>query len=150
MKIAIGTDHGGINLKKGIVDYLNNNGIEVIDVGTYDTESVDYPLFAKAVGELVSSGKADKGICLCGTGIGISIAVNKIRGIRGAVVTNEFCAEKCAEHNNANVMCMGGRVVTAEEAVKFVDIWLNTKFAGGRHQKRIDMISELESKRDLK
>lgn len=148
MIIAIGTDHGGFILKQSILDYLKNKSIDVIDVGTYDTVSADYPVFAKAVGELVSSGKADKGICLCGTGIGISIAVNKIKGIRGAVVTNEFCAEKCAEHNNANVLCLGGRVVSPEEAVKFVDIWLNTKFAGGRHQARIDMISELETNND--
>lgn len=148
MKIAIGTDHGGIVLKKDIINYLNTKGIDIIDVGTYDNESVDYPIFAESVGRLVSTGEADKGICLCGTGIGISIAVNKIKGIRGALVTNEFCARMCAEHNNANVLCMGGRVVTPEEAVKFVDIWLNTKFAGGRHQNRIDMISALEAKND--
>lgn len=144
MRIAIGTDHGGIVLKPAILDYFKSNSIEVIDVGTYDSESVDYPVYAKAVGELVVSGKADKGILLCGTGIGISIAANKIRGIRAAVVTNAFCAEKCAEHNNANVLCMGGRVITPDEAVKFVDIWIKTPFAGGRHQQRVDMISRLE------
>ncbi len=146
MIIAIGTDHGGIVLKSSIVNYLKEKNIEIIDVGTDNSESVDYPIFAKAVGELVASGKADKGILLCGTGIGISIAANKIKGIRAAVVTNEFCAEKCAEHNNANILCLGGRVVTPEYAVKFVDIWLNTPFAGGRHQKRIDMITEIENR----
>lgn len=144
MRIAIGSDHGGIILKPAILDYLKSNSIEVIDVGTYDNESVDYPVYAKSVGDLIISGKADKGILLCGTGIGISIAANKIKGIRAAVVTNVFCAEKCAEHNNANVLCMGGRVITPAEAVEFVDVWLKTPFAGGRHQQRVDMISKLE------
>lgn len=144
MKIALGCDHGGYCLKSAIVEYLTSKGIEVLDFGTNSTDSVDYPQFALAVGKAVQSGKADKGILLCGTGIGISIAVNKVKGIRGAVVNDEFCAQKCAEHNNANVLCLGGRVVSSEKAVKLVDIWLNTPFAGGRHQRRIDMIKAIE------
>lgn len=146
MTIAIGNDHGGIVLKSAILDYLKNKGIDVIDEGCFDTESVDYPEYALKVANLVVSGKADKGILLCGTGIGISIAANKVKGIRAAVVTNVYCAEKCAEHNSANVLCMGGRVITPEEAVACVDAWLNTPFAGGRHQKRIEMIHDIESK----
>lgn len=145
MTIAIGNDHGGIVLKPAILDYLKNKGINVIDVGCFDTESVDYPEYALKVANLVVSGQADKGILLCGTGIGISIAANKVKGIRAAVVTNVFCAEKCAEHNSANVLCMGGRVISPEESVACVDAWLNTPFAGGRHQKRIDMIRDIES-----
>ncbi len=145
MTIAIGNDHGGIILKPAILDYLKNEGINVIDVGSFDAESVDYPEYALKVSKLVVSGQADKGILLCGTGIGISIAANKVKGIRAAVVTNVFCAEKCAEHNSANVLCMGGRVISPEEAVAFVKVWLSTPFAGGRHQKRIDLIRDIES-----
>ncbi len=145
MIIAIGSDHGGIVLKPLIVEYLKSQNIEVIDVGCYTTESVDYPVYALKVCNLINDGEADKGILLCGTGIGVSIAANKVKGIRAAVVSDEFCAEKCAEHNNANVLCLGGRVVTPEKAVRLVDIWLNTPFAEGRHSKRIQMISDIES-----
>lgn len=144
MVIAIGCDHGGYVLKSAIIEYLQSRDIVVSDLGCYSTESVDYPTYALAVGKAIQSGKADKGILLCGTGIGISIAANKVKGVRAAVVSDEFCAEKCAEHNDANVLCLGGRVVTPEKAVKLVDIWLNTPFAGGRHQHRLDMIKAIE------
>lgn len=146
MKIAIGCDHGGIVLKPAILDVLKSKHIEVMDFGTFSEESVDYPDFALMVAEAVSSGEAEKGILLCGTGIGISIAANKVKGIRAAVVTNEFCAEVCKEHNNANIIALGGRVITPVLAAKLVDIWLSSEFAGARHQRRIDKISAIEDK----
>lgn len=145
MKIAIGCDHGGIVLKPSILEYLSANNVEYVDLGCHTTESVNYPEYALAVAKKVASGECDKGILLCGTGIGMSIAANKVKGIRAAVLNDAFCAEKCAEHNNANVLCLGGRVVSPETAVKLVDIWLNTPFAGGRHQQRLDMISKIET-----
>lgn len=145
MKIAIGCDHGGFILKQGILDFLKQREIEVTDFGTFDEKSVDYPVYGKKVAQAVASGEVDKGILLCGTGIGISIAANKVRGIRAAVVTDEFCAEACKAHNNANVLALGGRVVSPELAVKLVAVWLDTEFGGERHQRRIDMISDIEA-----
>lgn len=144
MRIAVGCDHGGIVLKPAILEYLRGRGIEIIDCGAFDSESCDYPDYALSVADAVASGDADRGILLCGTGIGITIAANKVKGIRAAVVTEEFSAGACAEHNNANILGLGGRVVSPEKAVKLVDIWLNTPFAGGRHQRRIDKVSEIE------
>ena len=144
MRIAIGCDHGGIVLKPAILKYLEDKGIEYVDYGTYTTDSVDYPDYAVPVAEAVQSGAADKGLLMCGTGIGITIAANKFDGIRAAVVSDEFCAAATAEHNNANILGLGGRVVTPEKAVKLVDIWLNTPYAGGRHQNRLDKITAIE------
>ncbi len=146
MRIAVGCDHGGIVLKPAILEYLKGQGIEIVDCGAFDSESCDYPDYAIAVADAVASGDADRGILLCGTGIGITIAANKVKGIRAAVVTEEFSASACAEHNAANVLGLGGRVVSPDKAVKLVDIWLNTPFAGGRHQRRIDKISEIEKR----
>ena len=145
MKIAIGCDHGGIVLKPAIVEYLNSKNIEVLDLGCYSTDSVNYPVYAVAVAKAVSVGEADKGILLCGTGIGMSIAANKVKGVRAAVVSDKFCAEMCKAHNDANVFCLGGRVVSPELAVELVDIWLSTPFAGGRHQDRVNMIMKIET-----
>lgn len=142
--IALGCDHGGINLKNAIVEYLKDNDIEFIDYGCYTTESVDYPEYAKKVAISIQEGKADKGILCCGTGIGISIAANKYKGIRAALCTNEFMAEMTRRHNNANILCMGGRVINEKTALNLTKVFLNTEFEGGRHQKRIDMISESE------
>jgi len=144
MRIAIGCDHGGLVLKPAILDYLQQKGIEYVDYGTYTDASVDYPDYAVPVAKAVQEGTADKGILMCGTGIGITIAANKFDGIRAAVVSDEFCAAATAEHNNANILGLGGRVVTPEKAVKLVDIWLNTPYAGGRHQKRLDKITAIE------
>ncbi len=144
MRIAIGCDHGGIVLKPAILKYLEDKGIEYVDYGTYTTDSVDYPDYAVPVAEAVQSGAADKGILMCGTGIGITIAANKFDGIRAAVVSDEFCAAATAEHNNANILGLGGRVVTPEKAVNLVDIWLNPPYAGGRHQNRLDKITAIE------
>lgn len=146
MKIAIGCDHGGIVLKPAILDLLQKKGIEVQDFGTYNDESVDYPDYALKVAEAVSEGSADAGILLCGTGIGISMAANKVKGIRAAVIHDEFCAMAAKEHNNANVITMGGRVISPEKAAVLVGLWLNTEFAGGRHQRRIDKITDIETK----
>lgn len=144
MKIAIGCDHGGVNLKSDIIELLKSRNIEVIDLGTNGDESVDYPDFAVKVGKCVSSGIADKGILMCGTGIGISIAANKVKGIRCAVCHNEFTAQMSAEHNNANIIALGGRIVSADVAVKIVSKWLDTEFAGGRHLNRVNKIMEIQ------
>lgn len=146
MKIAIGSDHGGKNLKDIIVNHLITNGYEVIDVGCYTLESVDFPGYAKSVADLVVSKKAELGILCCGTGIGMSIAANKINGIRAAVVSDGFSAKATREHNDSNVLCLGERVLGSGLALNIVDIWLTSEFAKGRHQKRIDMVTELENK----
>lgn len=144
MRISIACDHGGLPLKAPIEQYLTSQGIEFVDYGVNEPVSVDYPDYAAPVARDVQSGASQKGILLCGTGIGITIAANKFKGIRAAVVSDEFCAAMCAEHNNANILGLGGRVVSPEKAVKLVDIWLHTPFAGGRHQNRIDKIAALE------
>lgn len=144
MHIAIACDHGGLVLKPAILAYLQSQGITYTDYGTDTTDSVDYPDYAVPVAKAVQDGTADKGILLCGTGIGITIAANKFDGIRAAVVCNEFCAQATAEHNNANILGLGGRVVSPELAVKLVDIWLHTPYAGGRHQARLDKITAIE------
>lgn len=146
MKIAIGCDHGGINLKGAVKDALSTLNLTYTDFGTYDECSCDYPDFALKVAEAVASGECDKGILLCGTGIGISIAANKVRGIRCAHITNVFSAKATAEHNNANIIAMGGRINTAEEAFEMVKAFLTTEYACGRHQTRLDKISAIEDK----
>lgn len=144
MKIGIGCDHGGIVLKSACIEALNQLGYEYEDFGTYTEESVDYPDFAFKVAQAVINGDVDKGILLCGTGIGISIAANKVRGIRCAHITDVFSAKACAEHNNANIIAMGGRITAPEKAKEMVLEFFKTEFAGGRHQKRIDKITEIE------
>ena len=143
--IAIGCDHGGIQIKNAVIDYLKKNDIDYKDFGCYSEESVDYPVFAYQVAKEVSDGEAELGIICCGTRIGVSMAANKVKGIRAAVVCDEFCAEMTRRHNNANVLCMGGRVIDEEKAVKLASILLNTEFEGGRHEKRVDMITAIEN-----
>ena len=145
MRIAIGCDHGGFELKEAVRAHLEKNGIEHKDFGAYSTDSVDYAPIAAEVARCVSEGKADYGVLICSTGIGISIAANKIRGIRAALCTNEFCAEMTRRHNNANILCMGGKVIDKQTGIKLLDIFLNTEFDGGRHQRRIDQIAQLET-----
>ena len=145
-KVSIGADHGGFFLKNAISESLKSEGFEVFDKGTFSTDSVDYPDYALKVAEAVSQGQVDKGIILCGTGIGISIAANKVKGIRAAVCHDLFTAEMCARHNNANILSMGGRVVGKELAAKMVQTWLDTPFDGGRHCGRIDKITAIENK----
>ncbi|WP_255547797.1 ribose 5-phosphate isomerase B [Crassaminicella indica] len=146
MKIALGSDHGGYHLKEAIKKYLEEKGIECEDFGTNSTESVDYPEFGMKVAEAVVSGKCEKGIVCCGTGIGISISANKVPGVRCAVVSDTFSAQMSKEHNNANVLALGERVIGIGLALKIVDVWLNTEFAGERHQRRIDKITDIEKK----
>ena len=146
MKIAIGCDHGGIVLKPIVKKVLEENEIEIIDMGCNDTKSVDYPDYALLVAEAVSKGEVDKGIILCGTGIGISIAANKVKGVRAAVCHDLFTAQMCAQHNDANILSIGGRVVSEELAGEMVQVWLDTEFEGGRHTGRVNKISEIENK----
>ena len=143
--IALGCDHGGFAIKEAIKKYLDESGIEYNDFGCYSEESVDYPVYAKKVADAVASGECEKGVLCCGTGIGISIAANKVKGIRAAVVTNEFCAEMTRRHNDANIIAMGGRVISEEQAVKFTKIFLETPFDGDRHIKRVQMITDIEN-----
>lgn len=145
MKVAVGCDHGGFVLKDAVIGTLEELGAQVVDFGTYSTESVDYPVYGKKVADAVASGECDLGVVMCGTGIGISIAANKVKGIRAAVVTNEFMAEMTRRHNNANIIALGGRVINPEEAKVLVKAWYTAQFEGGRHQKRIDMITEIEN-----
>ena len=143
---AIGSDHGGFELKEHIKKHLEERSLEYKDFGCYDENSVDYPDIAEKVCNAINSGDADKGILVCGTGIGISIAANKIDGIRAAHCHDVYSAEMTKRHNNANVICMGGRVIGRELAFKIIDAWLDAEFEGGRHQKRIDKIHALEKK----
>lgn len=145
MRIAIGTDHGGLCLKNACIDAVKGLGHEVLDFGTTDEKSVDYPDYAEKVAKAVVEGRADKGILLCGTGIGISIAANKIKGIRCAHITDTFCAQMCSEHNDANIIAMGGRITKPEAAKEMVVKYLTTPFAGGRHKDRIDKITKIEA-----
>lgn len=138
MKISIGSDHGGFDLKEQVTGFLRDNGHEVVDRGCYSTESVDYPDFADKVCSDIIDGKAGRGILICGTGIGMSIAANRHREIRAALCQEGFSARMSREHNNANVLCLGARVIGIEVALDIVQIWVKTDFAGGRHQRRID------------
>lgn len=141
MKIAVASDHGGYQLKEEIKKYLEGRGIEVLDLGTDSEESVDYPAFGHACGEAVASGKADRGIVCCGTGIGISIAANKVKGVRCALCTDVTMAELTRKHNDANILAMGGRTTGVLTALEITKVWLDTEFEGGRHQRRVDMLN---------
>ena len=143
MQIIIGSDHGGFKLKEEIADYLKTKGITVFNAGTYSTDSCDYPVIAKDVAKKVLATPDSKGILVCGTGIGICIAANKVRGIRAAHCTDTYSARMTVQHNNSNILCLGERVTATGLALDIVDAWLNAKFESGRHQKRIDMIEEL-------
>ena len=142
--IAIAADHGGFALKEEIKKHLDSQNIEYKDFGTYSTESCDYPLMAKAACLSVVSGECEKALLFCGTGIGISMAANKIKGIRAACCSDYFSAKYTLLHNDANALCLGGRVVGVGLAVELVDVFLHTEFEGGRHQRRIQQIADLE------
>ncbi|MDD5286151.1 MAG: ribose 5-phosphate isomerase B [Desulfuromonadaceae bacterium] len=144
--IVIGSDHGGLNLKTALNSYLTRRGLEVTDAGTNSDASVDYPDFGQKVAEMVISGKAGLGVLICGTGIGMSIVANKIPGIRAALVTDVFMARMAREHNNANILVLGGRVLDEQKACDLVGAWLDATFEGGRHQGRLDKITALEQK----
>lgn len=140
LKVALGCDHGGFVYKQKIIDYLKARNIEFVDVGTHTREACDYPEIARSVTELVASGQVDRGILVCGTGIGMSIAANKIRGIRAALCGDTYSARVSRAHNNANVLCLGERVIGEHLALDIVDIWLKTGFEGSRHKRRVDII----------
>ncbi len=142
--IALGADHGGYRLKEAIKKYLDSEKVEYTDFGTNSEESVDYAPIAAKVAHFIADGNADKGILCCGTGIGMSMAANKVKGIRAAVCADAYCAEITRHHNNANILCLGGRVINEEQAVEFSKLFLNTPFDGGRHQRRIDEIAAIE------
>ena len=140
LKIALGCDHGGFDLKQRVIDYLKARDIEFEDFGIYIKEASDYPEIAKKVSVEVAKGKYDKGILICGTGIGMSIVANKFKGIRAALCCDTYSARVSRAHNNANILCIGARVVGEYLALDIVDTWLKSNFEGGRHKKRIDMI----------
>jgi len=144
MRIALGADHAGYELKDKIKLHLQRKGFEVYDDGTNSGESVDYPDYARRVGEDVSRERADMGILVCGSGIGMAIAANKVPGIRAANVSSEYEAQMSREHNNANVLALGARILKEDTAFRIVDKWLSTQFAGGRHERRVEKITAIE------
>jgi len=146
-RIAVGADHAGYHVKEAVKKYLESSGYQVDDMGTWSEESVDYPDYAKKVAERVVAGQDDFGFLACGTGIGMSIAANKIEGIRAAVAHDAMTARLARQHNNANVLALGGRVVTDAQAIEIVKDFLATDFRVGRHQRRVDKIAELDHER---
>ena len=143
LKIAVASDHCCFALKEKVKEHLVQRGFEVDDLGTHSEESVDYPAYGKACGEAVTSGKADLGVVVCGTGIGISIAANKVKGVRCGLCTSVEMAHLTKQHNNANILALGGRTTEPELALKILDEWLDTEFEGGRHQRRVDMLDRM-------
>jgi len=143
MKIAVASDHGGFKLKEEVKAHLLERNFEVLDLGTDSEDSVDYPAFGRACGEAVVSGQADLGIVVCGTGIGISIAANKVKGVRCGLCTSVEMAQLTKQHNNANILALGGRTTETGLAMEIVDAWLDTEFEGGRHQRRVDMLDQM-------
>ena len=143
--VVIGSDHGGLELKASVSEALRQRGLDVVDLGTDNDDSVDYPDFAEKVAGAVSRGEAACGILVCGTGIGMSIVANKFPGVRAALVTDEYMARMAKEHNNANILVLGGRVLEAMSAARIVAVWLDAVFEGGRHQRRLDKIAQLEA-----
>lgn len=143
--IALGCDHGGLNVKNAIAAHLKDRGFETCDFGTFDTAPIDYPDIAKNVCAAIQNGDAEKGILVCGTGIGMSLAANKHKGIRAAVCSEHFSARYTRLHNDANVLCLGERVIGAGLACELADVFIDTEFEGGRHQTRVDKITEIEN-----
>lgn len=143
MLLAIASDHGGYELKETIKEHLRERGVQFVDLGTNNTDSVDYPVYGKACAEAVATGKAERGIVCCGTGIGISIAANKVKGIRCGLCTSVEMATLTRQHNNANMLALGGRTTDPKLALEIVDAFLDTEFEGGRHKRRTDMLDEM-------
>ena len=144
MKVSLGCDHGGFEHKNAIAEHLKERGFEVTDFGIYENKSVDYPEIAMKVANSVAAGENTLGILVCGTGIGMSIAANKVNGIRAAAVSDHFSAKYTRLHNNANILCLGGRVIGVGTALELADLFVDTEYEGGRHQKRLQMITEIE------
>lgn len=149
MKIAIGNDHVSVELKNIIKEHLEERGYEVVDFGTNSTERFDYPISGYKVGCAVAAGECDLGVLICGTGVGISLAGNAVEGVRAVVCSEPYSAKLSREHNNTNIVAFGARVVGSELAKMIVDEWLDAKFEGGRHQRRIDMIAEIKETQHL-
>ena len=141
MQLVIASDHGGYELKTELISYLQNKDLRLTDVGCASIDSVDYPDYAQLAIEEIAAGRCERGILICGTGIGMSIVANRHMIIRAANCYDEHSAKMSREHNNANVLCLGARVLTSQDAMKIVDVWLNTEFGGGRHQRRINKFS---------
>ncbi|MBQ2746661.1 MAG: ribose 5-phosphate isomerase B [Clostridia bacterium] len=146
MKIALGCDHGGLEHKNAIAEHLKERGFEIKDFGIYEQKSVDYPEIAEKVANSIASGETELGILVCGTGIGMSLAANKVKGIRAAACSEHFSAKYTRLHNNSNILCLGGRVIGVGTAIELVDLFVDTEFEGGRHQRRVDMITTIENK----
>lgn len=146
MKIGIGNDHTALEMKAEIAGYLKEKGYEVVDYGTDKAESCDYPVYGEKVGEAVARKEVDLGILICGTGVGISLAANKVKGIRACVCSEPYTAKLSRMHNDSNILCFGARVIGTELAKMIVDQWLEAEFEGGRHQKRVDLIMDIEKK----
>jgi len=145
MKLVIAGDHSAVELKQAVRDHVASRGLEIVDLGTDSHESTDYPVWGRRVGEAVVSGDADLGIAICGTGVGISITANKVRGVRAACVSEPYSAQMAKRHNNANVLCFGARVVGVDLATMIVDAWLDAEFeGGGRHSHRVGLITEVD------
>ncbi len=144
MKIAIGNDHTAVEMKQEIAKFLEEQGYEVINLGTDSSDSCDYPVYGEKVGRAVADGMADLGIAICGTGVGISLAANKVKGIRACVCSEPYTAKLSRMHNDSNVLAFGARVVGVEMAKMITQEWLNAKFEGGRHQRRVDLIMDIE------
>ena len=149
MKIAIGNDHAAVALKQEIMGYLQEKGYEMVNVGTDSNESFHYPVSGYRVAKMVAAGEADLGILICGTGVGISLAANKVKGIRCCVCSEPYTAKLSRQHNNTNILAFGARVVGPDLAKMIVDEWLNAKFLGGRHATRVNMIMEIEETQEL-
>ena len=145
MKIAIGNDHTALEMKEAVKVHLEEKGYEVLDLGTNSTDSCDYPVYGEKVGRAVVDGEADLGIAICGTGVGISLAANKVKGVRACVCSEPYTAKLSRMHNDSNVLAFGARVVGVELAKMIVDEWLNASFEGGRHQRRVDMLMDIEN-----
>lgn len=146
MKIAIGCDHVGFELKDRLIRHLEEKGIQYHDYGTYNTGRTDYPIYGEAVANAVVGGKCDRGLLICGTGVGISIAANKVPGIRAVVCSEPYSALLSRQHNDSNILAMGARVVGGDLALMILDAWLSGEYEGGRHQKRVDLIAQIERK----
>lgn len=146
MRIGIGNDHSALELKAEIIEFVESMGHEIVDYGTKTKDSCDYPVYGEAVGRAVANKEVDCGILICGTGLGISLAANKVKGIRCAVCSEPFTAKMSRAHNDANIIAFGARVVGAELAKMIVDVFLNTEFEGGRHQRRVDLMMDIENK----
>ena len=149
MKYAIGGDHSAVELKEIIIQHLELKGIQVTDHGTFSTDSTHYPIYAQKVAKAVASGEADFGIAICGTGLGVGISANKVKGIRAATVSDTFSARMARAHNNCNVLTFGARVVGPGLAIDIIDAWLGTDFEGGRHSIRVGMMSRIENGEDV-